>query len=137
MNVELGATIVQRYVESYRQGPESATQSAIDLERVGEWRRWTHSLATSWPASRPPPSSQILAARRRTLQFFDGLYVDLHHLAGNLVTATGKGHIADACHDVQRLIDGDQAPGPIIAQGHAGRDLKDQRPTIYADVPVG
>jgi hypothetical protein len=133
MNVELGATIVQRYVESYRQGPESATQSAIDLERVGEWRRWTHSLATSWPAS----GSEDLRRGWRSLQFFDGLYVDLHHLAGNLVTATGKGHIADACHDVQRLIDGDQAPGPIIAQGHAGRDLKDQRPTIYADVPVG
>jgi hypothetical protein len=60
--------------------------------------------------------AQILAARRRTLQFFDGLYMDLYHLAGNLVTATGKGRIAEGCHDVQRLID--QARSPIIAQGH-------------------
>jgi hypothetical protein len=122
---ELGAVIVQRYVESYRQGPESATQSAIDLDRVGGLVAAVDALAGHLLAGLKTAAlvAQILAARRRTLQFFDGLYVDLHHLAGNLATATGKGRIAEACHDVQRLIDGDQARSPIIAQGHAGRDL--------------
>ncbi|HET6896710.1 MAG TPA: clostripain-related cysteine peptidase, partial [Vicinamibacteria bacterium] len=122
---ELGAVIVQRYVESYQQGPESATQSAIDLERVGELVAAVDALAGHLLASLKTVAlvAQFLAARRRTLQFFDGLYVDLHHLAGNLATATGDSRIAEACHDVQRLIDGDQARSPIIAQGHVGRNL--------------
>ena len=126
---ELGATIVQRYVESYRQGPESATQSAIDLERVVELVAAVDALAGHLLASLKTAAlvAQILAARRRTLQFFDGLYVDLHHLAGNLATVIGKGRIAEAGHDVQRLIDGDQARSPIIAQGHVGRDLAQAR----------
>ena len=66
-------------------------------------------------------------ARRRTLQFFEGLYVDLHHLAGNVATATGNGRIADACRDVQRMIDGHEARGPIIAEGHAGASMAPAR----------
>jgi hypothetical protein len=69
----------------------------------------------------------LRSARRRTLQFFEDLYVDLHHLAGNVATATGKGRIADACRDVQRMIDGDEARNPIIAEGHAGASMAPAR----------
>ena len=53
--------------------------------------------------------------------------MDLHHLAGNVATATGKGRIADACRDVQRIIDGDETPSPIIAQGHSGASMAPAR----------
>ena len=46
--------------------------------------------------------------------------MDLHHLAGNVASAPGNGRIADACRDVQRMIDGDEARSPIIAEGHSG-----------------
>jgi hypothetical protein len=122
---ELGAAIVGRYIESYRKEPESATQSALDLGRVGELAAAVDALAGCLLASLKSAAfaASILAGRRRTLQFFDGLYVDLHHLAGSLATATGKGRIADACHAVQRLMDGEGAASPIIAQGHLGQDL--------------
>ena len=67
--------------------------------------------------------ASILGARRRTLQFFEGLYVDLHHLAGNLVHAAGPGGVSDACLDIQRLIDGHEARSPVIAEGHVGQRM--------------
>ena len=53
--------------------------------------------------------------------------MDLHHLAGNVATATGKGRIAEACRDVQRMIDGDEIPSPILAEGHAGASMASAR----------
>jgi hypothetical protein len=126
---ELGAVIVQRYIESYRQGPESATQSAVDLERLGELMAAVDALAGHLLAGLKTAAlvAQILAARRRTLQFFDGLYVDLHHLAQNLVTATSTGPIAETAREIQHIIDGKGTRSPLIAQGHAGRDLAQAR----------
>ena len=49
--------------------------------------------------------------------------MDLHHLAANLATAAGNGRIADACREVQRIIDGDETPSPIIAQAHVGASM--------------
>ena len=126
---ELGATIVQRYVESYRHGAESATQSAIDLGRLDDLVEAVDVLARRLLAGSKSTALAVAlhGARRRTLQFFEGLYVDLHHLAGNVATATGHGRIADACRDVQRMIDGDEARGPIIAEGHAGASMAPAR----------
>ncbi len=53
--------------------------------------------------------------------------MDLHHLAGNVATATGHGRIADACRDVQRMIAGDETRSPIIAEGHAGAPMAPAR----------
>jgi hypothetical protein len=126
---ELGATIVQRYVESYRHGAESATQSAIDLGRLDDLVEAVDVLARRLLAGSKSASltTALLGARRRTLQFFDGLYVDLHHLAGNVATSTANGRIADACRDVQRMIDGNEARGPIIAEAHAGASMAPAR----------
>jgi thiamine pyrophosphate-dependent acetolactate synthase large subunit-like protein len=50
---ELGATIVQRYVASYRHRAEEATQSAMDLGNSTTWSRRSMSLrGASWLASR-------------------------------------------------------------------------------------
>lgn len=126
---ELGATIVQRYVESYRHGGESATQSAINLARLGDLVEAVDGLARRLLADikRAAVTTPLLYARRRTLQFYEGLYVDLHHLAANLATATGTGRIADACRDVQRIIDGAEARSPIIGQGHVGTSMAPAR----------
>jgi hypothetical protein len=117
---ELGATVVHRYVESYRHGGETATQSAIDLGQLDDVVEAVDMLARRLLAGIKSTalSAAVMRARRRTLQFYEGLYVDLHHLAGCLARATGKGRIADTCRDVQRLIDGEGARSPILAEGH-------------------
>jgi hypothetical protein len=116
----LGATVVHRYVESYRHGGETATQSAIDLGQLDDVVEAVDMLARRLLAGIKSTalSAAVMRARRRTLQFYEGLYVDLHHLAGCLARATGKGRIADTCRDVQRLIDGEGARSPILAEGH-------------------
>jgi hypothetical protein len=118
----LGATIVRRYVESYRHGAEEATQSAIDLGQLGDLVEVVDLLARRLLAGLKSAAlaAAVHAAWRRTLKFFDGLYVDLHHLAGNLAKAAGPGPVADACVEIQELTDAPGTRGPIIAAGHVG-----------------
>ena len=126
---ELGATVVQRYIESYRHARDSATQSAIDLAQLDEVVSAVDQLARHLLAGIKTASvaAALLGARRRTLQFYDGLYVDLHHLAENLATATGLGRVTDACRDLQRLLDGAEGKSPVIAQGHVGAGMAPAR----------
>jgi hypothetical protein len=87
----------------------------------------------------PAVATALRVARARTLQFFDGLYVDLHHLAGNLATTSGPGRIADTCFEIQQVIDGVGVRSPIIAEGHVGIRLAPARGmSIYfpSDRPV-
>ena len=96
---ELGGTVVTRYVASYRHSGQIATQSAIDLGQLGDLVEAVDILAHRLldDLKRDGLVDAIRHARARTLQFFDGLYLDLHHLAGNLAKAVGPGPIADAC----------------------------------------
>jgi hypothetical protein len=133
---ELGATVVQRYVRSYRHRAE-ATQSAIDLGQIGDLVDAVDLLARRLLANikNAALAPAIHGARRRTLQFFDGLYVDLHHLAGNLATASGLSPVTDACRSVQRVIQGREGRGPVIAEGHVGARLAPARGlSIYCPV---
>ena len=118
----LGATIVSRYVESYRHGAEEATQSAINLGHLGDLVEVVDILARRLLAGLNSTAlvAAVHAAWRRTLRFFDGLYVDLHHLTGNLAKAAGPGPVADACVETQRVMEGQGTRGPIIAAGHVG-----------------
>jgi hypothetical protein len=126
---ELAATVVQRYVESYRHGSETATQSAVNLGELDDLVGAVDVLARRLLAviRDAARAAAVIRARRRTLQFFDGLYVDLHHLAGRLARAIGKGRIEDACYDVQRIIDGEDEQSPIIAEGHFGASMAPAR----------
>jgi hypothetical protein len=126
---ELGATVVHRYVESYRHGAEIATQSAVDLDQLDDLVEAVDLLARRLLAGTKstPLVGALLRARRRTLQFFDGLYVDLHHLADNLAATTGLGRVTTACRDVQRVIEGQGALSPIIAQGHVNARVASAR----------
>ena len=126
---ELGAAVVQRYVESYRHGGGDATQSAINLGRLDDLVEAVDVLARRLLAGLKSAAvlASLLGARRTTLQFFEGLYVDLHHLAANLATTAGNSLIADACRDVQRIIDGDEVRSPIIAQAHVGASMAPAR----------
>jgi hypothetical protein len=119
---ELGTAIMHRYVESYQHGEETATQSAIDLGQLGELVHAVDTLARHLLADvgSAALAAAVLAARRRPLAFFEGLYVDLHDLAGLLARAAGHGRVAEACREVQRIVEGDGARSPIFAQAHAG-----------------
>lgn len=126
---ELGAAVVQRYIESYRDAGEAATQSAIDLAQLDDVVEAVDQLARHLLGGITTPSvaAALLGARRWTLQFYDGLYVDLHHLAENLAATTGRGRITDACHGLQRAIEGHESKRAIIAHGHAGAGMASAR----------
>jgi hypothetical protein len=125
----LGATIVRRYVESYRHGAEEATQSAIDLGQLGDLVEAVDLLARRLLTDLKSAAlaAAVDAAWRRTLKFFVGLYVDLHNLAGNLSKAAGPGSVADTCVEIQRAIDGQGTRGPIIAAGYVGPRMRRAR----------
>jgi hypothetical protein len=122
---ELGTVIVQRYVESYRHGGQEATQSAIDLSRLDELVEAVDQLARRLLAGVHSASlvTSLFVARRRTLDFFEGRYVDLHHLADNVAMATASSGIVDACREIQRLLEGIAVGSPIIAEGHVGASV--------------
>ena len=126
---ELGATVVHRYVESYRHGGEAATQSAIALDQLGDLVDAVDLLARNLLAALKSTGFRtgIEPAWQRTLRFFDGLYVDLHDLAGHLAHAAGPGRVADACRNIRLLLDGHQARSPIIAEGHVGEGMASAR----------
>jgi hypothetical protein len=127
---ELGAVIVQRYVESYRHGGENATQFAIDLGQLDDLVEAVDLLARQLLAGIKSDGllASLLGARRRALQFYEGLYVDLHDLAGRLAIATGDARVVDACKAVQRLIEGQEVRKPIIlAAGHVGASMAPAR----------
>jgi hypothetical protein len=63
----------------------------------------------------------VFRAWRRTLRFFDDLYVDLHHFAVNLATAFNRPEVRNAAIAVQRAIAAKD--GPIIAERHSGRRM--------------
>jgi hypothetical protein len=67
---ELGATVVQRYVESYRHARESATQSAIDLAQLDDVVAAVDQLARHLLAGIKTSSvaAALLGARRRTTE---------------------------------------------------------------------
>jgi hypothetical protein len=115
--------VVTRYVASYRHSGEIATQSAIDLGQLGGLVEAVDILAHRLldDLKRDGLVEALRPARARTLQFFDGLYLDLHHLAGNLAKAVGPGPIADACTQIRRVLGGEGAPSPIIAETYVGR----------------
>jgi len=119
---ELGATIVPRYVESYRHGAEEATQSAVDLGRLDDLVEAVDGLARALlrDIRRAHVATALHLAWRRTLHFFEHAYVDLHHFAVELGRATDARAIRQACGAVRQAIEGRGARSPLIAEAHTG-----------------
>jgi hypothetical protein len=126
---DLAATIVRRFVESYRESEREVTQSAIDLSKLDPVVDAVDRLARALLARlrNPGVESAVYTAWRRTLRFFDNFYVDLHHFASNLAAATDAGEIKAACAGVQRAIDGKGVESPMIAAGSDGRRMRPAR----------
>jgi hypothetical protein len=133
---ELGAAIVRRYAEFYgpggsgdasgSSGPD-ITQSAIDLGKLDDLVGAVDALAGALLAALPNASLEqaLYRAWRRTLRFYDDLYVDLHHFAVNLAGATTRRAVRRAAVGVQRAIE--VKGGPIIAEEHGGTRMKQAR----------
>ncbi len=120
MPPELATTVVRRYIESYASSGQDATQSAIDLTKLNDLIAAVDALARALLAGLPSQSLEVelYAAWRRTVRFFDRLYVDLHHFAVNLAGATSRQAVRGAALEVQRAIE--TQAGPIIAERHRG-----------------
>jgi hypothetical protein len=121
---ELATAVVHRYGEYYsgaRSAP--ATQSAIDLARLDDLVRAVDGLARTLLGALPSKNLEVAlyTAWRRSLRFFDNLYVDLHHFAANLARATSRSDVKRACAEVRGAIEAQ--PGPIIAARHCGPNL--------------
>ena len=120
---ELAESIVRLYVESYAGRRHEATQSAIDLGRLDEVVEAVDALARALLAAMPDATleAQIYGAWRRTLRFFDHLYVDLHHFAVNLAATVDRSAVRQACAEIGRALSA--TPGPILANAHVGRRM--------------
>ncbi len=118
--VELAATIVHRYAEFYGSDGPDITQSAIDLGKLDDVVQAVDALARALLGALPSASVEqaLYTAWRRSLRFFDGLYVDLHHFAGNLGRASSQRDVRRACVEIQGAVEADA--GPIIAERHGG-----------------
>jgi hypothetical protein len=121
---ELATAVVHRYGEYYsgaRSAP--ATQSAIDLARLDDLVRAVDGLARTLLGALPSKDLEVAlySAWRRSLRFFDNLYVDLHHFAANLARTTSRSDVKRACVEIQGAIEA--RPGPIIAARHCGPNL--------------
>jgi Clostripain family len=124
---ELGATIVRRYAEFYGADGPDITQSAIDLGTLDDLVGAVDALARALLAALPDATLEqgLYRAWRRTLRFYDDLYVDLHHFAVNLAGATSRRDVRTAALEVQRAIEAED--GPIIAEQHGGARMRPAR----------
>lgn len=124
---DLATAIVLRYAESYGFGGPDITQSAIDLGKLDDLVGAVDALAGALLGALPDDGLEIALYRawRRTLRFFDDLYVDLHHFAVNLAAATTRRDVRQAAIEVQRAIEAEG--GPIIAERHGGRRMAPAR----------
>jgi hypothetical protein len=124
---ELGAAVVRRYAEFYGTDGPDITQSAVDLGKLDDLVAAVDRLGRVLLAALPSSGLELALYRawRRTLRFFDDLYVDLHHLAVNLAAATSRRDVKSAAVEVQRAIEGEG--GPILAERHGGRHMAPAR----------
>jgi hypothetical protein len=121
--VDLATAIVRRYAEYYAPERETATQSAIDLAKLGDLVGAVDALAKVLLGALPAASVGVAlySAWRRTLRFYDSLYADLHHFATNLGSACDRRDVRNACVEIRRAI---EAPaGPVIAERHGGAHM--------------
>lgn len=126
---ELGSTLVRRYLESYRHGATDATQSAIDLEQLGDLVDAVDDLARALLSEIHTASlaSALHLAWQQALHFFGHLYVDLYDLARLLHGITASARVHRTCQRVMTVIDGKGGKSPIIAEGHAGPAMERAR----------
>ncbi len=124
---ELGATIVRRYAEFYGADGPDITQSAIDLGKLDDLVGAVDALAGALLTARPDTALEhaLYRAWRRTLRFYDDLYIDLHHFAVNLAGATTRREVRTAARAVQRALEAKD--GPIIAEAHGGTRMRPAR----------
>ncbi len=124
---ELATTIVRRYAEFYGPDGPNITQSAIDLGKLDDLVTAVDALAGRLLAALPDATLEqaLYRAWRRTLRFFDDLYVDLHHFAVNLAGTTSRRDVRNAALDVRRAIEA--GGGPIIAEAHGGARMRRAR----------
>jgi hypothetical protein len=124
---ELGATVVQRYAEFYGADGPDITQSAIDLGKLDDLVAAVDRLARVLLAALPSSGLELALYRawRRSLRFFDDLYVDLYHFAVNLAAATTRRDVRKAAIEVQRAIEAEG--GAVVAERHGGRRMAPAR----------
>jgi hypothetical protein len=123
---ELAETIVRRYVEHYERTGEEATLAAIDLRRLEPVVAAVDALAGALLAGlgRPGGRAEVQAARRSSLEFFNGAYVDLRDLARNLASVSEGEAVRAACAALQRALERRGPGGAILAAGAVGARLR-------------
>jgi hypothetical protein len=117
--------IVKAYVKSYQGAGEDATQSAVNLFRIGDVVSKLDTLAQALIAGIADEGvmNVITKARDGSPQFFSNNYVDLYRFAQLLETKCTQESIKNAATDLLAVLKpgGDRA---IIHQLHLGSSVK-------------
>ena len=80
----LARWVVKSYLLSYKGKDETVTQSALDVNRIGEMTAKVDALSASLLAALETDSKLIEAAWRRSPRFYDDNYIDLACFTKNL-----------------------------------------------------
>jgi hypothetical protein len=112
---------VRRYIRSYKGKDETVTQSALDMNRIGEVMGNLDALSDVLIASLDSASGLIEKAWDRSPKFYDQNYIDLACFARNLRKKTHPAVKAKAEYLLASLKAGKDKP--ILCKGKIGRDV--------------
>jgi hypothetical protein len=112
---------VRRYIRSYKDKDETVTQSALDMNRIGEVMGKLDALSDVLIASLDSASGLIEKAWDRSPKFYDQNYIDLACFARNLRKKTHPAIKAKAEDLLASLKTGKDKP--ILCKGKIGREV--------------
>lgn len=126
---DLARGIVRRYAESCRRRGQEGTLVAVDLAQLDDLVGAVDVLAGALlpKLRRRGMHGAVEDARRRTVKFSEGQYVDLHDFCRNLNALVDDRAVRAACAPVQRIIDGQGAPTPVLENATVGARLRRAR----------
>jgi hypothetical protein len=112
---------VRRYIRSYKDKDETVTQSALDMNRIGEVMGKLDALSDVLIASIDSTSGLIEKAWDRSPKFYDQNYIDLACFARNLRKKTHPAIKARAEDLLAALKTGKDKP--ILCKGKIGKEV--------------
>jgi len=117
---DLGAHIVDAYIQSYAHTDETVTQAAMDLSQAGELAGALDELADALLAHMPASRDEAWAAARQpAANFWHHTLWDITHFCERLEAISTDGAVKAATQKVR------QAVGSfVVAEGHRGKKVE-------------
>ena len=119
---DLGAHIVDAYIESYASTGYTVTQAAVDLSKVEQVVDAMDGLADALIAHMPAAQSEIWRATMKpAAKFWYNTLWDVSHFCERLEAGTADADVKTAAEKVRKLLE----PGNyVVAEGHRGEKVE-------------